>query len=228
MSRDMSRHMGRHMGRYMVMVWIMALLGGTGMFGCSVAVEVRAREEISFVVDMDQLLSSNKLDKKKLFPEGRIPRDYRLTLPFWIPITYDLRQNEDLKKYQSKIRDLRFQQLSYTVSQNTLSVDLPSQNKGLDVFLAEKGKTESKDFTKIGFFYPIPAQRVHISDRLQLEKDGEATAGGYFQQFAFTLGIQGALVLDGSQDPTIPTGRLVLKVAVEVTFVVDLDLSAPP
>lgn len=205
-----------------------SLFVGMGLWGCHVAVEVQAREEISFVVDIDQLFSAQKLDKKKLFPEGRIPRDYKLTLPFWLPVPYDLRQNEDLKKYQSKIRNLRLNQLSYTVSQNTLTVDLPSSDKGLEVFVAETGKTDAKDFTKIGFFYPIPAQRIHISDRLQLVEQGESTAGGYFQKFAFTLGIQGTLRLDGSQDPTIPSGRLVLKVAIDVTFFVDIDPTAPP
>ncbi len=193
-------------------------------WSCSVAVEVRAQEEITFTIDLDKLLASNKLNKTKLFPEGKLPHDFKIKLPFWHNINYDLSTNDDLKKYKSKIRGLRLQQLSYKVTENTLSVDLPSHKQVLGVYLAKHGKKMLKDFTKIGFFYPIPSNRINISDRLQLEDKGADIAGGFFKDLSFAIGLQGVLALDGAQNQTVPSGRIVLKVVVDVIFTVDVDL----
>lgn len=198
------------------------LFGFSILQGCSVAIEVQAREEIPFRVNLSKVTSFRKLAQK--FPNGKLPSDYKLTLPFWYSTNYSFEKNKDLQKYKSKIRGLRLRQFSYRVTENTLSVDLPSHQQVLSVYVGDHGKTNYQDFTKIGFFYPIPSSRINISDRLQLNDKGESAATAYFKKLSFAIGLQGNLTLNGSQDPTIPSGSIVLKVIVDVLFVVDVDL----
>ncbi len=227
----MVRTDGRRLGDTMVvqrtLFWGLWLLG-ICLQGCSIPVEVKATEEIKFSMDIDKLLVASKIDKNKLFPNNRIPPDYKLTVPFWYNTNYDLSENEDIKKYKSSIRNLQVKQISYKVTENSLSVDIPSYKEVLEVFLAEKDKKSADDFTKIGHFLPVPAGKFNITERLQLADDGEKTASGYFKDLAFAIGLKGAVVLDGSQDPTPPAGRLTLRIIVEVTLTVDVDLSENP
>ena len=209
-------------------LYVGLLLIGLCLQGCSIPVEVKATEEINFSIDIDRLLAASKINKAKLFPNNKIPPEYKLTLPFWYNTNYDLSQNEDIKKYKSKIRNLRVKQISYKVTENSLSVYLPSYKQVLEVFLAEKDKSSTDDFTKIGHFLPIPAGKFNITERLLLDDGGEETASGYFKDLAFAIGLKGAIILDGSQDPTPPSGRISLRIVVEVALTVDVDLSEGP
>lgn len=200
-----------------VVLWAM-------LWGCAIPLDVQAREDLTITIDLDRLLSRAGINKQQLFPDGKLPPDYKLKLPFWTSVPYDISENPQIKKVRERIKKFSINRLTYHISENTLSIDVPSAGEVLEVWLAEHGKTNQKDFSKVGYVYPIPAKRVGVTDRLLFDEGGEETALAFFKDLAFSFGVRGILTLDGSVDPTVPSGKIKLTITIDVQLRVDLPV----
>ncbi|MBU50033.1 MAG: hypothetical protein CL920_15200 [Deltaproteobacteria bacterium] len=202
-------------------VFSLLLFGLWGCFAC-VPLDVRAREELSITVDLDDILKKNGVDKNKVFPGGKIPKDFKLSIPFWYATTYDIRDNQQIKKYKEQIKDLRIVQLSYKLDENSLSVEIPSHGHQLQVYLSDVDNKKEEQFKEVGFLYPIPAGKPNIADRLQFLEQGEETARNYFEKLAFEFAVKGKIDLDGAINQTVPSGKLTIRLVLDVEFMINL------
>jgi hypothetical protein len=189
---------------------------------CGIEAVVQAKETISLSLDVETVLKQNNIDKNKVFPSGKVPAETRLTLPFWYRQTYDLRNNSDVRKYKDQIRDLTLKNVTYKIEQNSLNIEIPSQGKQMEVWVASLGKTEQTDFAKVGFLYAIPSGRTGITDRLYFDDNGKQKTTSLLSQFAIEFALKGNIVVDGSQNRTAPAGKIELEVTLEVGFSVDI------
>lgn len=200
------------------------LLLSAPLVGCGIEAWVETNERITLSLDLDQLMKEAKIDKAKAFPNNKVPSDLKLQFPFWHKRTYDLRNNAQIKKYKDQIRDLRVESLTYQIKQNTLSIDIPSQGKRLDVLLAKLGETQNDQFDEVGYLLPIPGGRSGLTDRLYFNDTGETQINTLLKEYALELGLRGELLIDGSQDQTVPQGKISLEITLSVKFTVDIKL----
>ncbi len=143
------------------------------------------------------------------------------TLEFETPAQQiDLRDEPDLKNYiqAGKVKKVNIDYIEYQVATNTLNFNLPA----LELFLDDHGTTSVQpDSAKIARLPEIAAGATP-SNRVQFTVDGRQLMSDYLiQDFAFAFMAQGALGFDTNVTRTIPGGRLVGKVTVQVSFQVD-------
>ena len=84
------------------------------------------------------------------------------------------------------------------------------------------GNKKEEQFKEVGFLYPIPAGKPNIADRLQFLEQGEETARNYFEKLAFEFAVKGKIDLDGAINQTVPSGKLTIRLVLDVEFMINL------
>ena len=199
------------------------LLFGTG---CGVF-DVDIVETFELSVDMDDLLKKSNINTAQ-FPGGKVPSQFNAEVPFWFSKQFDLRDNPKVKDYQSKIVNIRVNQISYEVVKNTVNVALPNKGRSFNIFAAPHQATDINAFKRIGFVGSIPAMTSNFGSDLIFAPTGREAIEPLLDALSFSVAASGTLNINGATNPVVPKGTLTLRLKIDVSVSLQLYLSDLP